>query len=172
MTRSASKLRAACLTLTAALWAIGCGSGGPSPTPIEPPPPPPPPNNPPVVRSIAAEHSRLEVKGTTTLTAVVEDAETGADTLKYEWIAAAGTIAGEGAEVSYEAPESIEEPFDPSITLAVVEEYSVNGNARSNTAFTTLKIVVLTPIASISVSTATTVKPGRLLKLRNANLTS
>jgi hypothetical protein len=132
LTRAASKLRAACLTLTAALWAIGCGSGGPSPSPIEPPPPPPPPNNPPVVRSITAEHSRLEVKGTTTLTAVVEDAETGADRLKYEWTAAAGTITGEGAEVTYEAPESIEEPFDPSITLAVVEDYSVNGDPRSN----------------------------------------
>lgn len=132
MTRAASKLRAACLTLTAALWAIGCGSGGPSPSPIEPPPPPPPPNNPPVVRSITAEHSRLEVKGTTTLTAVVEDAETGADRLKYEWTAAAGTITGEGAEVTYEAPESIEEPEEPEITLTVVESYAVDASERTN----------------------------------------
>jgi hypothetical protein len=132
LTRSASKLRAACLTLTAALWAIGCGSGGPSPTPIEPPPPPPPPNNPPVVRSITAEHSRLEVKGTTTLTAVVEDTETRTDALKFEWTAATGTITGEGAEVTYEAPQSIEEPEEPEITLTVVETYTVDASERTN----------------------------------------
>jgi hypothetical protein len=72
------------------------------------------------------------VKGTTTLTAVVEDTDTGTDALKYEWTAAAGTITGEGAEVTYDAPESIETPTDPPITLTVVEDYTVNGNPRTN----------------------------------------
>src|SRR6185369_8862043 len=42
---------------------------------------------------------------------------------------------------------------------------SRNGSAFSSTALTTLKIVVLTPIASIIVTTATAVNPGRRNKL-------
>jgi hypothetical protein len=41
----------------------------------------------------------------------------------------------------------------------------LKGNAFNNTAFTTLKIVVFTPIASIKVMIATTVNPGCLIKL-------
>jgi hypothetical protein len=123
-------LRSAACVLLAAACAVGCGAG-PSPSPIEPPPPPPP-NNPPVVRSIDVEHTRLEVKGTTTLTAVVEDAETAAAALRYEWSAQVGTITGDGAEVTYEAPESLEEPLEPAVTLTVVEDYTVNGDPRSN----------------------------------------
>ena len=132
---------AACVLLAAA-FAVGCGAG-PSPTPIEPPPPPPPPNNPPVVRAITAEHARLEVKGMTTLKAEVEDAETALEALRYEWSADSGKISGEGTEVTYEAPETTEAPFGPSITVTVVEDYTVNGNPRANrTVFTTAPVRV------------------------------
>ena len=137
MSDPAPAIRTACLALIASLVAGACGSSGPGPTPIEPPPPPPP-NNPPVVRSISAEHARLEVNGTTTLTAVVEDPETATDALRFEWTAEAGTITGEGLEVTFQAPESIEAPGEPAVTLTVVEDYTVNGNPRTNrTVFTT-----------------------------------
>src|SRR5207302_7143708 len=47
-----------------------------------------------------------------------------------------------------------------------------NGNGRSSTPFTTLKIAVFAPIPSASVSTATAVKPGFFNSWRNANLRS
>src|SRR5881392_913164 len=43
-----------------------------------------------------------------------------------------------------------------------------NGNGRSNTPFTTLKIAVFAPMPSASVSTATAVKPGFFSNWRRA----
>src|SRR5687767_15420449 len=45
---------------------------------------------------------------------------------------------------------------------------SVNGKARNNVAFTTLKIAVFAPIPSANVNTATTEKPGRFNNARDA----
>jgi hypothetical protein len=129
---SCAKAGAACLLLAAALAAARCGSSGPSPTPVEPPPPPP--NAPPVIRSIEAEHRRLEIGATTTLSAVVEDAEAAPDALQYEWKADAGSITGEGRQVTFEAPASVDAPVEPEITLTVVETYTVNGLQRTNRA--------------------------------------
>src|SRR6266550_7249055 len=49
---------------------------------------------------------------------------------------------------------------------------SLNGNGRSNTASTTLKMAVFAPMPSASVSTATAVKPGFFSNWRKANFRS
>src|SRR2546427_7802329 len=49
---------------------------------------------------------------------------------------------------------------------------SLNGNGRSSTALTTLKMAVFAPMPSASVSTATAVKPGFFSNCRMANFRS
>ena len=49
---------------------------------------------------------------------------------------------------------------------------SVNGRRWNSTAFTTLKIAVLAPMPSASVTTTAAVKPGRRASDRNVNRTS
>ena len=55
---------------------------------------------------------------------------------------------------------------DPRVTTR--RSASAYGSGRSSTAFTTLKMAVVAPIPSASVSTATSVKPGVLRKARMA----
>lgn len=59
------------------------------------------------------------------MSAVVRDEETPAEQLKFEWTAAAGTFAGEGASVKWRAPNGIATPADYTITLTVTESYGV-----------------------------------------------
>jgi len=125
------RLAAGSVLFGLSIAAGACGSNGLGPSPL-PPPPPPPPNSAPVIRSIEAGQPRLEVGASTTFTAVVEDAETPADRLQYQWTAAAGTFSGEGARVSWQAPLAVTEPLNPVVTLTVIESYTVNGVQQTN----------------------------------------
>jgi hypothetical protein len=60
------------------------------------------PNRPPVITSFRATDSILAVQGTTTLKTVALDQDD--DELTYDYVAARGSIQGEGAEVQYTAP--------------------------------------------------------------------
>jgi hypothetical protein len=68
-------------------------------------------NNPPVIKSIAAQGTRLRQPANfadygeiIVLTAVVEDAEKPPAQLNYQWLACGGTFNGTGAQVQWAAP--------------------------------------------------------------------
>ena len=129
---------AVCFAGVSALVVAACGDDSPTgPTP----PPPPVVNTPPVIRSLSAAPTRLEVRlstcaGTTpcptrtTLTATVEDVETPAAQLAYQWFAAGsggaslGTFEGSGATVTWTAPDTLAGPQTVDIRLTVVERYA------------------------------------------------
>ena len=129
---------AVCLAGISAFGIAACGDDSPTrPTP----PPPPVVNTPPVVRSLTATPTRLEVRlstcaGTTpcptrtTLAATVEDTETAAAQLTYEWSAAGsggaglGTFEGSGATVTWIAPDTVPGPQTVDVRLTVVERYA------------------------------------------------
>jgi hypothetical protein len=102
---------------------------------VAPPPPPAPLNVPPVVRAVELEQVRVEAGSSIKVTALVEDAETPLDQLRYEWTASAGTFAGEGREVSWHAPAEVDEPFDVTLSVAVVETVSGNAGQVNRTTF-------------------------------------
>jgi hypothetical protein len=122
------------LRLAAALGTVvglaGCGSS-PSPGPVQPPPPQPLPNQLPIVRSVELEQRRVEVGASVIVRAVVEDAETPLDQLRYEWTATVGTFSGEGREVTWQAPAEISEPLNVTLKLTVVE--TLGGAASGQT---------------------------------------
>ena len=57
------------------------------------------------------------------VSAKVRDDETPVDQLEYVWSAPVGTFAGTGAKVTWQAPASVGEPTDVTLTLRVVEKY-------------------------------------------------
>lgn len=73
--------------------------------PAKPAPPPPSPvNQPPVVTSITVEKPQVPTLAQTQLTCNATDPDT--DTLTYQWSADAGTITGQGASVTWTAPDT------------------------------------------------------------------
>lgn len=110
--------------------AVACGGSpnGPGAVPQNPPVITDPgtgggPNLAPVIDSITASADRIEVDAEVTVTAVVRDAETPIEQLKFEWKAAAGTLSGEGPSVKWRAPIGPATPADYTITLTVTETY-------------------------------------------------
>ena len=100
------------------LLAAGCSGSSTSPTPE-----PPPPNTPPVIKSLVASASRVEVGASVDLSATVEDLETAPDKLTYQWNAAAGTFVGEGSTVKWQAPTGVTTPANYGISVTVIEQY-------------------------------------------------
>jgi hypothetical protein len=94
--------------------------------------PPPPRNTPPTIVSLAVQGSRpraparfADAGEEIAVTAVVEDAETSPDDLRYEWSSApGGAFAGSGRSVTWRAPDAGAAPFTAVITLTVVERYT------------------------------------------------
>jgi hypothetical protein len=81
-------------------------------------------NSPPVIKSLSARGSRAnepvnfaDLDEEITVTSVVEDAETPADQLTYDWQADAGVVTGNGAIVKWRAPGSVRTPAAVTITL-------------------------------------------------------
>lgn len=133
MTRT---VRAGALAVSLALVSMaGCGGPSPGPTPPPPPPPPPPPvNNPPVIESITVQGSRprqpanfADVGESIAVSAKVRDDETATEQLQYNWTASAGTFAGTGASVTWQAPATFATPATVTLTLAVTERYGQPG---------------------------------------------
>ena len=131
----------------AAAIAVSCG-GGPSPAPtpgngggggggiINPP------NTAPVVKSITAGDTRVEVGSPVTLTAVVEDAETPVANLTYAWSADTGTFSGTGASVSWTPGADAKTPGDFVVTLTVSERYTSGSQQLENKATGTVTVHV------------------------------
>jgi hypothetical protein len=67
-----------------------------------------------------------------TVSAVVEDAETPADRLTYQWSAAAGTISGTGATVQFRAPSSAQTPTNVALTLTVSDSTAAGAGATAS----------------------------------------
>ena len=127
------------VAMLTALLAAGCGGSSPtSPRDVPAPPPPVVNNTPPVIDSITASQSRVEVDSAVTLTATVRDAETPVSQLRFDWRADVGTITGEGTAVTWRAPHEIAAPADVVVRLTVTEtlangglQVSVNGASPS-----------------------------------------
>lgn len=91
----------------------------------------PPDNTPPTITAIVIQGSRpneppdfADLHETVSLSAQVSDPETAADQLEYQWTALAGTIVGEGPNVSWQAPDASETtPVAVAIELRVIERY-------------------------------------------------
>ena len=121
-------LRATAAAFLLAGMAAACGDSPINPGPITPPPPPPPPqtNQAPVIESIAFASERAEVDTEIAVTAVVRDAETAVEQLRFEWRADTGTFSGEGAAVRWRpAKGSVATPADVTVRLTITEVYGV-----------------------------------------------
>src|SRR5688500_14966543 len=130
--------------LTAGLLAAACGgspaSPQPSPPPVQPPPPPPPapPSNAaPEIKSIRVQSRRprtparfADVNETVDVIATVEDAETAASAMTYEWTATHGSFNGTGPAVTWTAPQSISAPINATLTVKVIERYGHPGQPQ------------------------------------------
>ena len=116
------EVRALVVSLVA-IAACSCGGSPVVPGPVTPPPPPPPANTAPVIESIVASVTRVEVDTDVTLTANVKDTETAVSQLKFEWKADVGTITGEGPVVKWRAAKGATTPSDQTIRLTVTETY-------------------------------------------------
>jgi len=87
-------------------------------------------NTPPVITSLTAQGTKpnepaafADLDEEIAVTAVVQDAETPADQLTYQWSASAGTFTGTGSAVTWRAPSSDSGPRDVVLTLTVIESY-------------------------------------------------
>jgi hypothetical protein len=101
---------------------LSCGSSPSGPAPV-----PQPQNQLPVISKIEIEPARIELNEEVALRATVQDAETPAESLVYEWAADGGTFTGEGASVRWRPPEDAETPVDYTIRLTVRERYGPAG---------------------------------------------
>lgn len=88
----------------------------------------PGPNPPPVITSLVARSTRTnapsnfaDVGEEIVVTAAVQDAETPASGLTFEWSADGGTFAGTGASVRWRAPTGIAAPAQLKVTVKVTE---------------------------------------------------
>jgi hypothetical protein len=82
-------------------------------------------HTPPVIRTIAASLTRVEVDEAVAVTAVVEDDETPVGQLTYVWSAPVGTFSGSGASVIWRLPKgSATTPVDVILSVTVTERYS------------------------------------------------
>jgi hypothetical protein len=136
-------LAVAAVPWVAALVIVACG--GTPMTPTQPSngggggggnPCTPPANTPPVIVSITTQGTRAnepadfaDVGEAIPVVASVQDAETPADQLTYQWTAPVGTFSATGASVIWQAPAkgSISTPMDVTITLTVIENYGCPG---------------------------------------------
>jgi hypothetical protein len=95
----------------------------------------PPANNRPVISAIAAQGTRprepanfADLRERIAVSASVQDDETAADQLEYQWSASTGGFEGSGARVTWVAPDTAPTtPADVIITLRVVEKYGAGG---------------------------------------------
>src|SRR3954462_13266606 len=96
------------------------------------------PNTPPVVKSIAASTTRVEVDTPVTLTAIVEDAETPIANMSFAWEFPGGsgsaTGTGNGSTISWTPGAALKTPGDFTITVTVTERYTSNGAQAENKA--------------------------------------
>jgi hypothetical protein len=81
---------------------------------------------PPVIQSITAQGTRssepaqfADLNEQINVTALVTDADTPAASLQFTWSADAGTIAGTGSKVTWQAPPSAATPLKVTITVSV-----------------------------------------------------
>jgi hypothetical protein len=88
------------------------------------------PNGPPTIQSLTIKGSRAnepsdfaDLGEEVTVSAQVQDAETPADRLTYNWNASSGTITGTGQTVTWKAPTDVKTPTTATISLEVVERY-------------------------------------------------
>lgn len=97
------------------------------------------PNRPPVISSVVAQGSRTnqpagfaDLGESIAVTASVQDNETPAGQLVFEWASGAGAIEGTGPSVTWKAPASAQTPRVVVITLTVVERWNDGGTASEN----------------------------------------
>jgi hypothetical protein len=80
-----------------------------------------------VITAVDVDPARIEVTETVSARATVQDAETPAASLRYEWTADGGTFAGEGASVTWSPPSDVATPADFPLSLTVRETYASAG---------------------------------------------
>jgi hypothetical protein len=87
-------------------------------------------NAPPVITSIIAQDQRrgaprnfADLEDLVDVSAAIQDAETPASALTYEWTAETGTFEGSGRELRWRAPNSFRTPADVRLNLTVIEKY-------------------------------------------------
>lgn len=81
-------------------------------------------NNPPTITALTLSPNRVEVNGQVQATASVQDAETAPSAMQYLWAAdRGGTFTGQGATVTWQAPNEPVTPIDARLTVTVVETY-------------------------------------------------
>ena len=75
-------------------------------------------NTPPVVKSVVASDTRVEVGAPVTLTATVEDAETPVENLQFSWTLPPGsmTATGNGSTIAWTPASGFVTPADFTIT--------------------------------------------------------
>lgn len=122
-------VRGVMVSVLATLVLAACGS---SPVQPPPPPPPPPPNQPPTIQSIQLDQRRVDVGTRVAVSAVVVDAETPVEQLRYQWTATLGLFEGEGREVTWQAPADIDEPVNVTLRVSVIESVPGGSPGQAN----------------------------------------
>lgn len=89
------------------------------------------PNTPPVIASLIAQGARsrqpasfADLNEQIDVEVIVQDAETAAAALTYEWSAASGTFSGSGPRVRWRAPQVFTTPGSVLLSVVVVEPYT------------------------------------------------
>jgi hypothetical protein len=105
----------------------------------------PGPNPPPVITSLVSQSTRsnapsnfADVGEEIVVTATVQDAETPASRLVFEWSADGGTLTGTGASVRWRAPTGITIPAQLKVTLKVTEP--LDGTSQSVSSTVTVRV--------------------------------
>jgi hypothetical protein len=105
----------------------------------------PGPNPPPVITSLVVQSGRTnapsnfaDVGEEVVATATVQDAETPASRLVFEWSADGGTFTGTGASVRWRAPTGITTPAQLKVTLKVTEP--LDGTSQSVSSAVTVRV--------------------------------
>jgi hypothetical protein len=87
-------------------------------------------NAPPVITGIVAQDQRrgtprnfADLEDLVDVSAAIQDAETPADALTYEWSAETGAFEGAGRDLRWRAPNSFRTPADVRLNLTVIEKY-------------------------------------------------
>jgi hypothetical protein len=105
----------------------------------------PGPNPPPVITSLVAQSTRTnapsnfaDVGEEIAVTATVQDAETPASRLTFEWSADGGTFTGTGASVRWRAPAGVAVPAQLKLTVKVTEP--TDGASQSVSSTVTVRV--------------------------------
>ncbi len=130
------------ITIAMAIMIPACSEGPTRPTSTQPPVQQPVANAPPVIKSISISTPRIEAGEELKLSAEVEDFETAADRMTYEWSVTPshGRFVGAGREVLWDAPSGQTTPDVYTLRVSVVEKFMSGLEMKENRTTSSIQV--------------------------------